>query len=197
MLLLLSPRRDGKARTFVDVDQLIALSQATSAVINHIQSAQRNREVGKLTAVPIVAAGIGHDLKQFAASFLFFAELMEIRSDPKELIDQHLPRFKKQVKNLTSLSNQLSQLGNPVDPHIRAVDIKLSINDLITDPKTRTTDLCIEISTSPLEEIPLIQADEHLLLRALQNLCLNAIEAMQDQSDGVMHIEGHCHRKLC
>ncbi|GAB5559303.1 MAG: hypothetical protein SynsKO_09500 [Synoicihabitans sp.] len=188
ILILVGEHRNRKAHTFSEIDELLSLADVMGTAIGRITTAQKNQERGKMAALPMVAAGLGHDLKQYTASFQLFAEIMENHREVPNFVDRHLPRYRQQVDRLKSLSGQLSQLGRPRPRNPQTRPLEALVMELKSEIKPRADRPEIRVHWQVTGDLGKFRTDFELLARALRNLCLNALEALEGQQRGTLRI---------
>ena len=100
-------------------------------------------------------------------------------SDVMQRMDGELERIRKAIRSLLDLSQ-------PVTVVPKRIDLSDVISDVVTIVSVRTKKTSVHLDLGS-EELRTIYFDPDLLLQVLSNLCLNAVEAMNEE--GAIHIK--------
>ena len=131
----------------------------------------------KLDAIGILAGGIAHDFNNYLAMVLTNINLAKLYSDDTKKILEKLENIEKATLRAKDLSNQLftfSRGGAPLKK-------KIPINQLIVEN--------IEFALSGAhilprfyiaEDLQMVEADKSQLSQVLNNIAINAVQAMPD-----------------
>lgn len=188
VILLLAQRNDGRAYSFRDINQLFSVAEASGETLKQIHLNRKSLEAGKLGALPVVAAGLAHDLKQYSASAKFFTKLLENSDDPKQVLDKHLTHFNDHLDQFTVLAAQLSDLGRTEAPDLSLTNLPTLIESLINELNRTAGGPRLEFHLPDETDFPMVSTDSHQLARGFRNLCLNACEAVFHQDDGQISV---------
>lgn len=183
VIIFLGPRTDGKLRTFLESDYMTLVGEAISLGLSLSRSAITQRESGKRGGVQLVAAGIGHDLKQHIASFQLFAEIIELSRGTPELLDKHLPNFKSQVNKLSLFNDRLRHVGKPREVKLHPLQIEEVLSELIAELTDHAEAAKVELDIHFDTGLPTLESARWSIQRAVRNLVLNAFEALVDNRE--------------
>ncbi|MCY3411524.1 MAG: response regulator [Candidatus Heimdallarchaeota archaeon] len=149
-------------------ERYIQLLEAHESLISQAQ----------LKSIQLLAGGIAHDFNNLLTTILGSISLMELDEQLSEDSRENLEDMYSAAENARNLA---SQLLNLVRPTTSLIQIITDVNDLIRSTvrftlKGRTSLVEFELD----ENISPIQADRVQISQVLQNLVLNADEAMDD-----------------
>ena len=153
--------------------------------IKRLQEEVRHRE--KLAAIGTMAAGVAHEIRNplssirgFAAYFggKFAVESEEYRN--AQVLIQEADRLNRSITELLELARptELRTAANDVNPLVERT-LRLVRRDAEVAGVRIEQELC--------PDLPIVELDSDKLTQALLNICINAIQAMQN--GGVLHIE--------
>jgi len=95
-----------------------------------------------------------------------------------EALEEACVEIRTQVKHLKRIATEFADYARPVELNPAEMDLAKLVMDIL-EPYRKTLD-AIDIETF-LEPNSTIQADGHLLRRAVHNLIINAIQAMEEE----------------
>jgi len=131
----------------------------------------------KLESIGVLAGGVAHDFNNILVGILGYIDLSLIQLDPSNKIHQFLLIAKKASQRARSLTQQLltfSKGGAPVKQ-------ELAITELITESTSFVlsgSNIKSEYQVS--ENLLLIEADKGQLSQVIQNITINAKQAMPE-----------------
>lgn len=141
----------------------------------------------RLAAIGRLAAGVAHEIRNPLSSLkgyaTFFKEIFDHDSENFTIADtmtKEVDRLNRVVGELVELSKPVAVSGNPVD--VGAL-VSECLQLIAYEPDAEN----IEINTDIEPGLPQINADADRLKQVLLNLCLNAIQAMENS--GVLNIK--------
>jgi two-component system sensor histidine kinase AtoS len=139
---------------------------------------QRLRRADRLAAVGRMAATVAHEIKNPLVALKTFISLLPRRvNDPafmarfQDIVPQELDRVNATMEELLELSRPPRITLQPVHLH----DI---IARCMAFHEQQATELGITILQKLAADLPRVRVDPHYLLRALENLTVNALQAM-------------------
>lgn len=131
----------------------------------------------KLESLGILAGGIAHDFNNFLAGALANTQLIKIMWDKGKDIAVNLQRIERAIMKATGLTKQLLTFAKGGEP----VKKILSLGELIKDTVTfalRGSDIGCEFSIA--NDLWLVEVDEGQINQVVNNLIINADQAMPD-----------------
>lgn len=133
----------------------------------------------KLEAIGILAGGIAHDFNNYLAVLLSninLAKLYGNRNDLSKILEK-MEELEEATMRAKDLSNQLFTFARGGAP----VKEKISLKEIITD------DIKFALSGTPVyphfylaEDLPVVEADVGQLNQVLNNIVINAVQAMPE-----------------
>lgn len=185
VIIGVSPHEYGKLYSHHNIKRTASVAGSVGKALHLCRLGLKGRHQGKAQAIQLIAAGLGHDLKQHTANFALFAELLETRHSEPQFRDKFLPRFKNQVKTLASYSGKMIEIGRPTGPKIQVIELGVIMHSILEKVAVHPTAQGIEIKSNFETPSPKVEIDPDLITRACLNLCVNAMQAMQRQSDSL------------
>jgi len=156
---------------------------------------QRLREEAGLARIGELAAVLAHEVKNPLAAVSGAMQILAQKltsADDREIVDEALSR----LDALSAMMTDLLLFARPPKPRLAAVDVAGLVESLISFLRL---DAAWHTATCRVEgQSATVLADAELLKVALQNLLLNALQAMDGHgdltvamhhSDGVVHID--------
>lgn len=187
VIIAVSPHTKGRPYSYQNMKRTAAVANSVGIALRYCRLGLKGRERGKAQAIQLIAAGLGHDLKQHTASFGLFAELLETRHSEAQFRDKFLPHFRTQVETLATYSAKMIEIGNPSGPNIEAVELNTIMDSILKEIGIHPAAQGIQIKSDFEAPSLMWQIDSSLLRRACVNLCLNSIQAMHAQPDCADH----------
>lgn len=147
--------------------------QERIALQKQVHQAQKMEAIGRL------AGGIAHDFNNILAAINGYAEFL--RDD----LDDDTPQYKFAVNILnagqqaTTLVDQMLTFSRRNNKEFDAIDLSVPVNDslgMLRASIPRTIDLVADID----KDIPKIRGNTTQISQVLMNLCVNAMDAMED-----------------
>jgi signal transduction histidine kinase len=122
-----------------------------------------------------MSAGITHEFKNALATISGYAQLLERESDPERARD-HAREIVSDTRRLTRVVSEFLQFARPVDLGLKSVAVHDVLADAIEElgrqrPSTHRIEF---VSATPAI---IVQADQTLLVQAILNVLINAVEA--------------------
>ena len=145
-----------------------------------VQLEQRLREEAGLARVGELAAVLAHEVKNPLAAVSGAMQILSQKltsKDDREIVDEALSR----LDALNAMVTDLLLYARPPKPRLAAIDVTTLVESLVSflrmDPAWQAIDCRIK------GHAPVVLADAELLKVAMQNLLLNALQAMDGRGD--------------
>ena len=140
----------------------------------------------KLASIGLLSAGVAHEINTPLTGISSYVQMLQ-----KKLTDTQNTEILGKIEAQTDrvgriIKNLLNFARNPADASFQRVDLKVSLEEIISliDYKLKTMNIELELS---LTAVPPVQAQGERLQQVFLNLILNALDAMPD--GGKLRIE--------
>ncbi len=150
------------------------------------------KEAERLAAIGATAGMVGHDIRNPLQSilnelFLAKAELSAITNkDAKENLAENIANIENDIIYVNKIVQDLQDFAKPLNPQVQETNLKGLIEELLLKNKMPAN---IQVNVEVAEEIRKILSDASFIQRILNNLILNATQAMP--SGGKLEILAH------
>jgi two-component system, cell cycle sensor histidine kinase and response regulator CckA len=184
-------QKDGQKR--IVLENSTAISDANGTVIGFRSflrdiTERKNledqlRQAQKMESIGTLAGGIAHEFNNILGIILGYTSILENKNIEPQRMTLGIETIKKAVQRGAVLVRQLLTFARKGETTFVSVDLNAMVLELIemlkqTFPKT------VVIDTHLVSKLPFIEADSSQLHLALLNLCLNARDAMLDNTSG-------------
>jgi PAS domain S-box-containing protein len=138
------------------------------------------RQAQKMEAIGTLAGGIAHDMNNVLGAIMSLASVLRVESaedDPHQRDAEEILISCRQGRDLTQNLLGFARKG-------KYVRKKLSVNRLVEEVAEvleRTISEHIAITTSLASNLRLVEGDPNQLTQVLNNVCINAVDAMRSQ----------------
>jgi PAS domain S-box-containing protein len=162
-----------------------------SVLVFHDISSQRHMEkeslkTQKLESLGILAAGIAHDFNNFLAGILASIQLSEIKLKKGNDITQHLKSIGNAIHKAAGLTKQLLTFAKGGEPVMKTVSISQLMKDTVSFA-LRGSNVRCELSIP--DDLWLVEIDEGQINQVINNLIINAVQAMPDGGTIIASVE--------
>ena len=128
-----------------------------------------------------------HQLGTPISSLLAWLEMMKLKIDNKEILDE----FEKDIKRLEVITERFSKIGSK--PRLKKENIQQIITNVINYLKTRSSDKITFKINFPEDEI-FVSLNPSLFEWVIENVCKNAIDAID--GSGIIEISINDHTQV-
>ena len=147
-------------------------------VTEHYELEEKRRQIEKIEAISTVASGIAHDFNNILTSIESLSTLMELDSENEES-KQNIRLLRETLNQGKSMTKEMMEFSRRSPLQKEEVEIgeliRKTIDQNFIDEKSR-----ISLKFEP--NMPKIQLDKSKIMRVLDNLIRNAIEASDSSS---------------
>jgi two-component system sensor histidine kinase AtoS len=139
---------------------------------------QRLRRADRLAAVGRMAAMVAHEIKNPLVALKTFVDMVPRRAKDPAFIARFQDIVPKEVDRVNAIMEDLLELSRPPRLSPRSLYIHEIVARCVALYEQQAAERGITIVQEPAPELAQIRADPEYLLRALSNLTINAIQAM-------------------
>ncbi len=167
--------------------QVAARLRAEDQLAENRALAEHLRHAQKMEAVGLLAGGIAHNINNILSGILGFASHLTTKVEKGTTWHRDLQLIEQSAVRAAELTNQLLSFARRRPMHKQPVGINRIVQDVLhLVRRSVAKDCAIEVELSPDPDTVLGDAGQ--LNQAFMNLCLNAVEALRDQPDAMLHI---------
>ena len=141
----------------------------------------------RLAAISRLSGGVAHEIKNPLNAILLRLDLLRARleagQEPEELAGE-IDVLSKEVVRLDRVVKTFLDFSRPVEVKLQELDLKALIQEIVDFIRPQAEAAGIAVVVRLPEDDAFIQGDADLLKQALLNLVTNAVEAMQERTNG-------------
>ncbi len=145
------------------------------------------RRTDRLASRGTLAAGMAHEIKNPLVTLKTFTQLLPERYEDEDFRETFSSLVGQEVKRIDSIVNQLLHFARPAKPSLQPTGVHQIVENTLRLVRQQLRQRNIELISSLEAARDMIQGDHDLLVQALLNFLLNAIDAMPD--GGILTIE--------
>lgn len=134
----------------------------------------------KLSTIGALSATIAHDMANIVTPL---QPLMHIMLRDVDVNEEDYEAVQRQVKRLNALVERLLSFSQAEDVELKPVNMNDIVHSTLELLNTEFNHRGVTLDKDLAEGLPRVYADENQIDRVLLNLCMNAIEAMEDVED--------------
>ncbi len=178
VLLVLGDKAKGDYFTYQEIGTLQMVADALHALVESRDAGQRGRALGRIEAMELLGASIGHDFKQHLAAVRILAQLLSEPRVEKSELPLYRDKLNAELDQLGEFSRRLTKLGKSAPAAREQVRVKEVVDEVMVFLQESAERAQVFLGTDFQDESVRIWVDRSRLRQALVNLGLNAIEAM-------------------
>ena len=154
--------------------------------MTNLIQAQRNAAWGE------VARRLAHEIKnpltpiQLSAERVRHKFMNKVEGDDKQTLDRATRTIANQVESMKQMVNEFSEYAQPVMVQLKPVDLNQLINDVVELYKGSAETVMFDLNLQT--DLPMITADASRLRQVLNNLIINAKDALDDTAQARIEI---------
>jgi two-component system NtrC family sensor kinase len=149
----------------------------------HIEQMKR---ASQMAMIGEIASGIAHEIKNPLACISAALQVIDGNLEEKDEHKMIIQDVVSQVKRLDGTVKRILEFAKPVKTQKMLMSIDEVLKETISFIGQLANNKSVSINLAEVEGIKKVYADGKALRQVFLNICLNAIEAMQDK--GILHI---------
>lgn len=135
-------------------------------------------KIQKIESISVLAGGIAHDFNNMLSAIVGNLSLMKLENSSDVNLTEYIDEIEQTAKNATTLTRQLLQFSKGES----LIKENSSINEVLEQTANfilRSTPILLSMDLDP--QIPPFQFDRGQIAQVVQNILINALQAMQNK----------------
>ena len=168
-------------------DEIRDLSRAVNRTAEMLADyEQQVRRTEQMRTVSLLGAGLAHEMRNAATGCRMALDLHAEKCNPQQNDDESLFVAKRQLRLMESQLQRFLRAGKPLDDsEKRSVSLPALVDDLLSLVRPSARHARVTLAWTPPDHDILVLADQEALGQVVLNLLINAVEAVQQNGDGV------------
>lgn len=125
-----------------------------------------------------VSRGMAHDVNNVLANIRGMTEIAQMQPDIPEMVRTALEKILIYVERGHNLTTQISDFGKAFHSEKKPVDMDVQVRSLVSEITIHLPEP-YQLIMEKINDLGIIEMDEHQIQTAVINVCLNASEAME------------------
>jgi signal transduction histidine kinase len=175
-VVALGPKHSLRPYTYPDIQLLIELVELMDNILTQARVAARTAQIEKMEAAAMMSRGLAHDLNNLATPVSTFLMHMEDRVKPGSTEAEVLADAKHSIRVMQDYIRESLFFARRLVPDFQTVSVHKLLASTLKLTQDRAQTRGIRLAADESIDISFI-ADRALLLRLLQNLVFNGIDA--------------------
>ncbi len=168
--------------TYPQITELFEFAAIAEAVVVRLRLTEQAVQSEKLATVGLLGAALAHEIRNPLYAIRSFVEMLPTNYDEQEFRTTLTKMAGAEIVRIDRLISRLANLAKPREVRVTTVrlhEVIVETIELMT-PKARAELVTLETILKATDDR--IQADADSVKQVLLNLCLNAIQAQQNQA---------------
>ena len=144
---------------------------------------QQIRRTDRLASLGTLAAGMAHEIKNPLVSMKTFTQLLPERYDDPDFRETFSRLLGDEVTRIDRIVNQLLRFARPTKPSLAPLKLHIVVDNTLNLVKQQLRQHNISLIREYHAETDTILGDSDMLVQALLNFFLNAIDAMDERGE--------------
>jgi putative PEP-CTERM system histidine kinase len=183
--LVVGPERAGMPYTPEDLEFMATMGQQATGSIVTARLSEDLARAREFDAFARVASFVIHDLKNLISSLSLLSQNAVKYFDDPEFQKDTILTLSRTVERMQVLLTRLSSRAEPLVSGDQSVDLPSIVRDAV---ETVTFPGSVELVTE-LDPVPAVRGDSESLLRVMQNLLTNAVQAVDGEGTVAVRIK--------
>lgn len=176
LLVALGRKHSLRPYTYPDIQLLLELAELMDNLLTHSRIAARTAEIEKMESAAMMSRGLAHDLNNLATPVSSFLLHMENRVTPGTAEAEVLADAKHSIRVMQDYIRESLFFARRLKPDLQPVSSTELLTSTLSLTQARAKTRGVEVVVGPAAGLA-FRADRALLLRLLQNLVFNGIDA--------------------
>lgn len=151
------------------------------------------RKNESLAAMTTMAAGVAHEIKNPLASMSIYVQLMEKQlekngSITKEEADKCLSVISEELDRINSIAVDFLFAVKPMNYKPQLINLNDIVEKTVNIAKPEISEIGVQLKVDLATSLSNVMADPALMEQSIINLLKNALQAMEGNENGVIHI---------
>ena len=169
-------KRSLRPYTYPDIQLLIEMIELMDNILAQARVAERTAQIEKMEAAAMMSRGLAHDLNNLATPVSSFLLHMENRVADGSPEAEVLAHAKHSIKVMQDYIRESLFFARRLVPDLQTLSTSELVNSSVMVTRSRAHARNVKVAIDGLIDLSFV-ADRPLILRLLQNLILNGIDA--------------------
>jgi two-component system cell cycle sensor histidine kinase/response regulator CckA len=172
--------------TYIDMGDKGYMLAIVRDITERIKMEEEMLKTQKLESLGVLAGGLAHDFNNLLTAILGYVSIAKIHTKKDKKVWGQLTEAEKACMRAKDLTRQLITFSKGGEPIKQIISINRIINETVKFSLSGSNVVC---NCNVTNEIWPVEADEGQISQVLNNLLINAVQAMPQ--GGAIHIECH------
>ncbi len=182
-LLVLGEKANGDYFTYPEIMALQVLVDEVCTLVDSRVAGQRGRALGRIEALEMLGASIGHDFKQHVAAVRLLAHRIGDRRLTQAETVSSLGKLEGELRKLGEFSRRLTKLGRPAPGGRSRLKVEEAFAAVVGFLGETANARGVRLRSVVDDDGITVWVNRERLNQALVNLAMNAIEAFDHSGD--------------
>ncbi len=133
----------------------------------------------RLAAVGTMVSGLVHEIRNPMVAIQTFFQLLPRRWDDQEFMSRYLQIAQGEADRIEKLLENLLSFARPIKPVLRPCDLNEIVERILQLLSLQARKKKLQVSFEKADSLPEVFADPNQMVQVVQNLGMNAIQAME------------------
>jgi len=159
-----------------EIGQLARALTTTHETLN--TERERRRSAERLALLGRMTTSLAHEVRNPVAAIRMHAQLLEGASLEELAMSREI--IESEAARIEAMVSQWMSYAKPAPPVMSKVDVVALVEEAtrVMEPQAKHVGVAIHVNAPPSDAKLIVSADRHRLLQVINNLLLNAIQAM-------------------